>query len=378
MAVRDRFLVARAARYAGGHGHSNDALLRARRVLEDQWHLDLGALPAGPDWREAARLLERAGEPQLAAVLDAIAGTDAELGAAAQAWTARYAFRGNPAAEQILAGWLHDGTLIPDEGLCWQGADGAWYQTGVLSTGPGQPGDPVVLVTTMATRELVAGFGTERAALGWLTDRYRDGHGRALAIPAVEHLPRVTLEEQLLAWLLHHPGEAPGVMAALPGPVWTADCRHEIAAALRTAAGNAPQAGYREVSSELGRRLLRAPGWAAGQVGWPAGHWAQQYLRRLGATPVTSQAAEEAARALAVEDRDRGLEPLPAQPPAPGPSPSRHRPAGSRPGPDQQARRLAAGHVLDLPPLLPRPYSMGSRMRLSYGDRPPGPRPDPI
>jgi hypothetical protein len=136
MAVRDRFLVARAARYAGGHGHSNDALLRARRVLEDQWHLDLGALPAGPDWREAARLLERAGEPQLAAVLDAIAGTDAELGAAAQAWTARYAFRGNPAAEQILAGWLHDGTLIPDEGLCWQGADGAWYQTGVLSTGP--------------------------------------------------------------------------------------------------------------------------------------------------------------------------------------------------------------------------------------------------
>src|ERR1700677_1250171 len=216
MAVRDRFLVAGAARYAGRHGHSNDALLRARRVLEDQWQLDPGCLPAGQDWREAARLLERAGEPHLAAVLDGIAGTDAELAAAAQAWTARYAFRGNTEAEQMLAGWISERVLMPDEGLCWQGADGAWYQSGVLGAEPGRPGDPVVLVTTMSTRELVAGFGTERAALGWLADRYRAEQVRVLAAPAVEHLPRVTLEEQLLASLVRHPGEAARTMAARP------------------------------------------------------------------------------------------------------------------------------------------------------------------
>jgi len=111
----------------------------------------------------------------------------------------------------------------------------------------------------MTTTEVVAGFCTTQAAAGWLSDRYRDTRGRPLTAPAGEHLPRVALEEQILAWLLRHPGEARGVMAELPRAPWTADCRHEIYAALRTAAGNAPQAGYEEISAELRRRLLRAP-----------------------------------------------------------------------------------------------------------------------
>jgi hypothetical protein len=222
----------------------------------------------------------------------------------------------------------------------------------VFATGPGEPGDPVVLVSTMTTRELVGGFGSEQAALSWLSSRHRDIRGR-LAVPAVEHLPRVSLEEQLLAWLLRHPGEAGTVTAELPGPPWTADCRHEVHAALRTAvAAHGRQAGYPDVSAELGRRLLRAPRWAAAQVGWPAGDWAQQYLRRLAATYVTGPVMREAVRAITVEDQER------MQAPAPGGV----RQAGL---PDQEARRQAAAHALQLPPPLARPDSVGARMRLA-------------
>jgi len=266
----------------------------------------------------------------------------------------------------VLAGWLRDGVLTLDEGLCWPGTDGATYQTGAFGGEPGQPGDPVVLVTTMTTRELVAGFGTEAAAAGWLGDRYRRArHGKPLADPAVEHLPRVTLEEHLLAWLLHHPGKLDEVAAALPGPVWTTDCRHEIYAALRTAARCNGQAGYTEVSAELDRRILRAPGWAATQVGWPSGSWAQQYLQRLAATRSNDTSARAAIRALAVEAKDT-IAPAHARPVSR--QASQRAPAPGRGGPlapqRDQARREAIAHLEQMGQPLARPDSLGARLRI--------------
>ena len=57
------------------------------------------------------------------------------------------------------------------------------------------------------------------------------------------------------------------------------------------------------VRAELARRLLRAPGWAAGYVGWPFGELALAYAGRLAATPVSDVQGKAAARELIREDR---------------------------------------------------------------------------
>ncbi len=196
-------LMGRAARYISGGQRSSDACLKARRYLEYHWHLDPARLPGEADYRAAARWLEKAGHEQAAVVLEAVAGTDAELRAAAQAWTARYAGRPAADAEALLARHLADGTVTTGPANPVLGVDGSWYQLAALGLGAGLAAEPAVLVTTMTGRDLVTGFAAERAAISWIGDRMRSaGRKGPLADPAVEHLPRVTLEEHVLAWLL--------------------------------------------------------------------------------------------------------------------------------------------------------------------------------
>jgi hypothetical protein len=360
-AEHDPALAGRAARYLAGEHRSNDACLKARRYLEHYWEIDPAFTPSGADYRRAAHLLEAAGQPALAEFFDQIAGTDAELQAAAQAWTARYAQRPGGPAEQVLAGQLSDGTITL-AGDVVRGVDGACYQPGTSAADPARPGEPVIVVTTMTSRELVTGFATGQAAAGWLADRARAGRSRPLADPPVEHLPRLTLEEHVLAWLLRHPKWLPDIGPGLRARLWTADCRAEIDAALRTATSRDQRAGYFQVEAELGRRMLRAPGWAAEHVGWPFGHWAQAYLRRLDDTTVSEDTARRAFQALTL-DPAPDTNPARAHLPAPQAHPVPARSAGQEPGPDQDQRRHQAAFALQLPAPLARPHSLGARVR---------------
>ncbi|HZR48419.1 MAG TPA: hypothetical protein VFB06_02770 [Streptosporangiaceae bacterium] len=368
-------LMGRAARYISGGQRSSDACLKARRYLEYHWHLDPARLPGEADYRAAARWLEKAGHEQAAVVLEAVAGTDAELRAAAQAWTARYAGRPAADAEALLARHLADGTVTTGPANPVLGVDGSWYQLAALGLGAGLAAEPAVLVTTMTGRDLVTGFAAERAAISWIGDRMRSaGRKGPLADPAVEHLPRVTLEEHVLAWLLRQRRALPADGPALTALPWTADCRREFAAALHTATSRDRRAGPREAAAELARRMLRAPGWAADQVGWPAGMAAQDYLKRLAATPVPEAPARHALAVLTLDPTaaDLALAELALRHAAPGAAVAD---VQVTPAP-RSAARIAGEHeqrmavLMDRSaPYLDQPDSVAARMRIT------GPRP---
>jgi hypothetical protein len=168
--------------------------------------------------------------------------------------------------------------------------------------------------------------------------------------------------------MLRYPRWLPDIGAESRARLWTADCRHEIDAALRTATSRDQRPGYQEVSRELQRRMLRVPGWAAHQVGWPFGHWAQSYLERLAATTVTEGAARRAFHTLALDAQQRTGVAGPAHGgninrramPAAGREPAAH----DRPEPGDCWRREQAAFLEQLGPGVARPDSLGSRMRI--------------
>jgi len=378
-ARRDLAVVSRAGRYLSDGHRSNDACLRARRYLEWRWRLDPLRLPGGQEWQDAAQYLDRSGQGAAAVVLQAAADIDGELRAVAAAWTARYAACPAGDAETALARLLTDGTVRP-AGDPVPGVDGSVYQLADACPAPGYPAEVTVLVTTMTGRDLAAGFATPDAALAWLSGRSRNpgqaasGKWRPLGDPAVEHLPRVTLEEHALGWALHHAGTLPGSGAGLGDLAWSADCRREIAAALGTLTRHGEQARLPEVAAQLARRMLRAPGWAADQVGWPAGEWAQHYLGRLAATPVRETAARQAVAALTLDTphpgsaaladlvRRYGIQPHQAR--------TRIWPPGARPArPASEQDQRAADLYARYGPYFDRPGSFAARMRI-IGPRP--------
>ena len=68
------------------------------------------------------------------------------------------------------------------------------------------------------------------------------------------------------------------------------------------------------IAEAFGRRLLRAPGTAAEDIGWPGATRAMAYLQRLAATPVTEAQARSSAEAIA--QADAAAAPSPRQRPA--------------------------------------------------------------
>jgi hypothetical protein len=340
-------------------GHSNDACLKARRLVEAAWGLRL----PDPQYRQAADRLDKTGQGRLAGILFSIAGTSAELAAARQAWQAR--MTAAPAGGgELVAAQFADG-LIEVTGVPVPGVDGAWYQTAVRRGSPLGQARPAVLVSTMATRELVTGFGSEPAMTAWLRTRERAAGRGPLTEPGVGPPPRLVLEERVLAWLIRHPDWLPDAGDGIRAGLWTAECRHEIDAALRTAGARDGREGYPRAVRELRRRTLRAPEWAGELIGWPDGKWVQQYLGRLACTDVSETTARGAFQALI------------AVPSAPGPAaalaqesgPVRLWPAPGRPARPATAHdQFAAGLYT---PHHPRPDSFGARTRVTR----PGPQP---
>jgi hypothetical protein len=347
-----------AGRLIAEGGHSNDACLQARRLVEAAWGLRLPE----PEYRYAANLLDKAGRGRLAEIFFSIASTDAELAAARHAWQAR--MTAVPVGNELLAAQFADG-LIEMTGMPVPGVDGAWYQTAVHRGTPLEQGKPAVLVSTMATRELVTGFGSEPVMTAWLRTRERAAGRGPLTEPAVEPLPRLVLEEQVLAWLIRHPDWLPpGFGHQQRTALWTAECRHEIDGALRTAGAHDGREGYPRAVRELRRRTLRAPEWAGDLVGWPHGQWVQQYLWRLAHTSVSENTARGAFQALIAIPAASG----PAAGPAPAAGPVRLWPAPGLPARPATAHdQFAVGLYT---PHHPRPDSFGARTRIA----PPGPQ----
>jgi hypothetical protein len=285
-----------ASRLIAEGGWSNDACLTARRLVESAWDLRRPE----PEYQRAADLLDQTGHGRLAEIFYGIAGTGAELTAAQQAWQARMALA--PVSAQVLAEQLAEqlaAGLVGLTGVPELGVDGAWYQPAVHRGRPGEPGLPAVLVSTMTTRELVTGFGSQAAQEQWLRTRGRAAGRGPITDPGVDPAPRVVMEERVLAWLIRHPDWLRDIGRQDRAGLWTAECRHEIDAALYATGVRDGRDGYPSTVRELRRRTLRAPLWAGDLIGWPDGRWVQQYLWRLAATNVTETSARDAFQSLA-------------------------------------------------------------------------------
>ena len=300
--------LATAMRLIAAGGRSNDACLHARQFLEHA----LGAASGEPftvaDYRLAANLLHGQGSLALGDVLESIADTDAELRAATPSWTSRYARR-PPTAEERRAEAQIRAREVVESGQAEHGVDGAWYTRAYYP----RSGTPAVVVTTSALTEIVATFANKAEAQAWLDSRTPQAAG-PLRTTATGPVTRTAREEELLAFLIREPGAGVGASALAGSATWTTHLRAELFAAWRwlTAEGGAP--GYGVIAEAFGRRLLRAPGTAAEDIGWPGATRAMVYLQRLATTPVTEAQARASAEAIA--QADAAAAPSPRQRPA--------------------------------------------------------------
>lgn len=285
--------VTRAGQIIAAGGRSNDAALHGRQYLEYALRADRFGPFTSDDYRYAARRLEDAGRPAHGDVLETIAAADAELRAAWPAWEHRYTGRLTTAAERDIDTQIHIGALI-ETGKPGQGVDGAWYRRAYYP----RSGKPAVVITTSAMTEELANFANTEDAGRWLTTRSPESAG-PLATTVNGPTIRTTREEEVLAWLVRKPGDTEAVVQLVAAVTWTTHLRAELFATMRwlTSAGGTP--GYGVIAEAFFRRLLRAPGSAAAEIGWPGAARAMTYLQRLAATTVTPGQARLSAEALA-------------------------------------------------------------------------------
>jgi hypothetical protein len=324
-----------------------DARLRARRYVETR----LGVGPkdgiSDASYRRAAAALKNTGQAAEAEALEAIASVGAELRAAHREWRDRYANRPRTEAEVRAMTWMSGGRIrtAGNEGVT--GADGAWYHVADLMTESGTV-PAVVMTTRSGFVEVVDGFAADSAMRAWLRDRAR-GRTGPLASCATGPACRAMWEEQVLAWLLQNGG---GSGEGWRPQAFTTYSRSEIFLAWRAVSqGTFSGADIRLVEGELDRRLLRAPGWAIAEIGWPRGQNTIAFLGRLAVTAVTTTTAQLAARQLVSQDRAVRR---------PGSKMSADRPS---PAPGGEAAQVAATQfLLEPPPPTTRPPGPAPRI----------------
>lgn len=316
--------VTRAGQIIAAGGRSNDACLHARQFFE-------GVLLPSPetvltvgDYRYAAGRLHGAGRAVHAETLEALGATDNEWQAARPSWEARYRDRSATAAERDAASLISAG-LVAERGKPGHGTDGAWYARGIDH----RTGQPAVIVTTSAMTRDIVSFPTVPVANAWLRSRAPETAGPLVRTADT----RGIREEEILAWLLRHPGGTGQVAEQTGQAAWTTHLRAELFATLSwlTVGGGTPD--YSVIAEAYTRRLLRAPRWAAADIGWPGADRAMTYLQRLAATPVTDRQARSAVDAVAGADATaKATSPgLRAPYPRPRSQPSLLAPPGHRP-----------------------------------------------
>ncbi len=247
----------------------------------------------------------------------------------------------------------------------WLGIDGSRY---ALAAARGSGDVTAVVVTSAASSVDVVWCGDEPSARAWLAGRVRRAPG-AVPVSMTGPACRVTREEEVLAWLIHH-SPHPG-MKELAGHVrWTSPLRDELAVAVRLRrdwwVGEPLSSEWPVPVKRLvfAGRMTHVPGAAADSIGWPDARRSLAYFDRLAATLVTESQAMRAMQALAASDAEAAaravagaaakLGQLPERPLLPA---GRRRATAPRPAGTVPATERTAG-------LLPRPPAAGGTARV--------------
>jgi hypothetical protein len=277
---------------------NREALLRARQFLECALHRDRGQEFCRDHYWKAAGMLYQAGQHEDAYLLYGLGALDSELQAYRRRWDKRYAARQLTADERRTTVQLASGR-VRELGTKRLGVDGAAYTPGV-SMDPHAVRSCVIVRNSAAIAEVVT-FDREAEADAWLRDRSREEDG-PFAAAGARLASRAIREEQVLAWLMRHPRD--GGTSLLLGPAtWTTHLRAVLYTAIRSVWNwERLTPGPREVFFMYESQLLRAPGWAADDIGWPHARHAVRYFHRLAATHVTAADAYAAALTLASAD----------------------------------------------------------------------------
>lgn len=275
-----------------------EAMLRARQFLECALRHDPGQEFCRDHYWTAAGMLYRAGLHEDAYLLYGLGALDSELQAYRRRWDKRYAARRLTADERRTTVQLASGG-VRELGTKRLGVDGAVYTPGVY-TDP-RPGRPCVIVRNSAAIAEAVTFDREAEAGAWLRNRSRKEDG-PLAAAGARLASRAVREEQVLAWLMRHPRD--DGTSLLVGPAtWTTHLRAVLYTAIRSVWNwERLTPGPREIFLMYESQLLRAPGWAADDIGWPHARHAVRYFHRLAATRVTAADAYAAALTLASAD----------------------------------------------------------------------------
>lgn len=275
-----------------------EALLRARQFLECALRRHPGLEFRQDHYWQAAGTLHRAGLHEDAYLLYGLGTLDSELRAYRRRWDERYAARPLSADERRAAIQLASGR-VRELGAKRLGVDGAAYTPGVCLDL--RAGRSCVIVRNSAAIAEVVTFEGEGEAGAWLWDRSR-GEDGPLAVTRAGLACRAVREEHVLAWLMRYPRD--GGISLLVGPgTWTTHLRAVLHTAIRSVWNwERLTPGPRDVFLMYQSQLLRAPGWAADDIGWPHARHAVRYFHRLAATRVTAADAYAAALTLASAD----------------------------------------------------------------------------
>lgn len=293
-------VVTRAGQIIADGERSNDAVLQGRQWLERTLRVDPESVLTGADYRYAAhrigRVQDEAIRPEHSEILETIADADWELQAGLSRWSGRYLDRPETLPERRTTGLLSTGTLI-ERGQPTLGIDGCFYSQAYFP----HSSQPAVVVTSNALVQDAVVFPDPALAMRWWQSR-RSKTGPLMTSEDIPVPSRPTQEEEILAYLMRSPEHTPAVARELGPDAMTSHLRAELLGALEwtTAHGGTPD--YEVVARAFGRRLLRAPGWAA--IGWPKATQASSYLERLMETSVTGAQARAAVHAVVRADAE--------------------------------------------------------------------------
>ncbi|HZR48418.1 MAG TPA: hypothetical protein VFB06_02765 [Streptosporangiaceae bacterium] len=293
--LEDPLILDQAAALAAAHGPGDGTRLAVRQLLDARIR-KITRWPRDEDYARIAADLEHAGLGDKAGVLRQVA--DGELqDQARDRWMLRYAYR--PEAERDIRA-----DPRADDGIDWsddadvRGTDGAWYQHGYAGYGGRRWFIVAVHGRGFGEHVMFTSYEQQRR---WLADRGPTATGE-LVIPDVSPVPRVVLEEKILAGMLADPNMFTQAAMSLPPGSFTADARYEIYGAILSLAGDGRRWYPGEVVIQLGRRAAWLPERALRDAGGYGVPWTQAYLRRLMDTPVSRADADAAAVAVADED----------------------------------------------------------------------------